>query len=388
MGCGGSKDVVVELPKTRTSSVPDMPGKKLDKEGLFSRPGSGPVGMAGDTKVGKKNKVNNQGSMEPIDMEEYSNRETLPRYDSSAKLIANEEIRKGSAASKTSQDSGISIDQSRMPLKPVPISSHSSPRLPSLEPVSGKSTADPNSPRAVPRLASEEILSQLNEIGIVPLRTSRCGSSLAFNIDLGHRKDSSEPNSLGKSETEIGSNEHQRMLPPLPPPRLARLQALPPIKTSMEDIEAKQKRAEQRRKSLTNREEKIRQKSEQLRQRRVSEAEMSEREDDMKEKFSQDIQSKLAQNELNKQRMKEKQEEKRRRNEERLKRVRLNRERMMSGGGYGERLDDSFSENIESGALNDSANSMKQDVFDGDPENESKEMESENSPYETQINGN
>ena len=60
---------------------------------------------------------------------------------------------------------------------------------------------------------------------------------------------------------------------------------------------------------------------------------MSEKEDGLKEKVSQDIQLKREQSELNKQRLKEIQQEKRRKNEEKLNRAKLNREKIAANGG-------------------------------------------------------
>merc|ERR1712226_1730305 len=183
-------------------------------------------------------------------------------------------------------------------------------------------------------LASDEILSQLNEIGIVPLKTNRCGSSLAFNIEIeqngagGQRKLSGGPRSNSSESLEgspgdsssqpggSGGGGRAGVLPPLPPNRIQK-----------------------------------------LRQRRVSEMELSEREDDLKEKVSLEIQQKQEQNELNKQKLKDIQEEKRRKNEERLHRVKMNREKLLAngGGGYGDQVlsEDGISGSIEVGALND-----------------------------------
>merc|ERR1712226_1411635 len=423
-GCGGSRDVVVEMPRKsprRASLQPISARKNSDPEGLFSRPGSGPIVLTPDSK-GRKNRIgieNNtstspaligsQGDVRPSSRqsrksihdtaaETDSARATptkrgsmttvtvLPRIGSAGKFSFNDELRKGSAHSKSSHDSGISIEQSRPPptvLPPVPTATSPtqlppvngkgvSPRQPAPVASSSGSSSSSGSASVVPRLASDEILSQLNEIGIVPLKTNRCGSSLAFNIEIeqngagGQRKLSGGPrsNSSESLEGSPGDSSSQPggggggcragVLPPLPPNRIQRLQQLPPIQTSLDQLEAKQRKAEQRRK---NREEKIRNKSEKLRQRRVSEMELSEREDDLKEKVSLEIQQKQEQNELNKQKLKDIQEEKRRKNEERLHRVKMNREKLLAngGGGYGDQVltEDGISGSIEVGALND-----------------------------------
>ena len=86
---------------------------------------------------------------------------------------------------------------------------------------------------------------------------------------------------------------------------------------------------------------------------------MSEKEDGLREKVSQDIQLKREQSELNKQRLKEIQEEKRRKNEEKLNRAKLNREKFAANGGAhmdnGDKMDhEGLSMSMEVGVTNDS----------------------------------
>lgn len=362
---------------------------KEHNTGLFSRPGSGPVVLngTGDQASRRKNQISvepqvttkpssslvSQGGISGSDhnVSIFSGKTSHVECEP-ASNIETDPLRKGSAQSKASNDSGISLEQQQKLLNKPMLASEGGATSPAtgLKLDGGEETS---LSKPVSRLGSKEILSQLNDIGILPLRTNRCGSSLAFNIDISSSNDvivaaSGDHTSLPSTEQVEheqlgGSDAISARRGSLPPPnRLARLKTLPPIKISKEEIEAKQQRAEERRKK---REEKIKKKSAQLRVRRVSEAELSEREDEVKEKISQDLQQKLIQTEMNKQKLREMQMEKQRKHEERLQRVKINREKnKLNGvGGYGDQIGDPALGEIESGDLEKSSENFEE--FDG-----------------------
>ncbi len=267
------------------------------EEGLFSRPGSGPIILSPEGR-GRKNRIGTENNTSSLSPETTaggtgSNCRILPRIDSASKFSIGDELRKGSAQSKASCDSGISLGESSISLwhwgKKVDVAFFSRQfegtfvlqqepppfihsfafhrqrqlfrRLQLQQEFFAQScaktcqrghslTAQWNRYKNIlfwVRLGFDKFTNIGLFAGIVPLRTNRCGSSLAFNIELDKK---SEDASMEDEAKLAEDSSNGRSLPPLPPNRIQRLQTLPPIQPSLEQLEAKQKKAEQRRKVL------------------------------------------------------------------------------------------------------------------------------------------